>query len=165
MRKDVYRPNVAIIILNKSAKLLWCQRKDHSGWQFPQGGIDKNESPEEAIYRETEEEVGLNKKDLKLIHELDSWIKYDVPKEKRGTYFFRSKKFKGQKQKWFLAEMLCDESKINIQSSFPNEFDKWCWVNYWYPLGSVVNFKKEAYRKALIKFMSPYNDYCKKVSS
>ena len=62
-----YRPNVAIIILNNSGQILWCKRKDGNGWQFPQGGLDKGESPLEAIYRETQEEVGLERKDIRII--------------------------------------------------------------------------------------------------
>jgi putative (di)nucleoside polyphosphate hydrolase len=49
----LYRPNAGIIIFNKKGKLLWCKRKTGDGWQFPQGGIDEGESPEDAILRET----------------------------------------------------------------------------------------------------------------
>ena len=66
---EVYRPNVAIVILSQKGDLLWCRRKNHDGWQFPQGGIDSGESPEEAIIRETKEEVGLNSEDFKIIYE------------------------------------------------------------------------------------------------
>ena len=61
---EIYRPNVAIVILSQKGGLLWCRRKNHDGWQFPQGGIDSGESPEEAIIRETKEEVGLNSEDF-----------------------------------------------------------------------------------------------------
>ena len=65
--KENYRPNVAIIIVNKVGKVLWCKRKDGNGWQFPQGGLDNGESTVEAIYRETEEEVGLKGKILESL--------------------------------------------------------------------------------------------------
>ena len=64
--KEIYRPNVAIIILNKEGKSLWCRRKQHDGWQFPQGGIDDGETPLEAVLRETEEEVGLKESEIKI---------------------------------------------------------------------------------------------------
>ena len=58
-QKEIYRPNVGIIIINTEGNLMWCRRKNHDGWQFPQGGIDENESPIEAAIREVEEETGL----------------------------------------------------------------------------------------------------------
>ena len=78
--KEDYRPNVAIIIVNKAGKILWCRRKDGYGWQFPQGGLDKDESPIDAIYRETQEEVGLEKEDIRIIKESEEWFDYKVPK-------------------------------------------------------------------------------------
>ena len=98
--KNNYRPNVAIIIVNKSGKVLWCKRKDGYGWQFPQGGLDNGESTVEAIYRETEEEVGLKKEDLRLIKESQDWFDYKVPEHRIPKYFrFKNSKFIGQTQK------------------------------------------------------------------
>ena len=98
--KDNYRPNVAIIIVNKAGKVLWCKRKDGYGWQFPQGGLDNGESTVEAIYRETEEEVGLKKEDLRIIKENEDWFDYKVPEDRIPKYFrFKNSKFIGQTQK------------------------------------------------------------------
>ena len=58
MRKG-YRPNVGIIIANTKGKLLYCKRRRSNNWQFPQGGIDRNETPEQAAFRELFEEVGI----------------------------------------------------------------------------------------------------------
>ena len=56
----------------------------------------------------------------------------------------------GQKQKWFLLQMLVDDSCIRFDnSSEPPELDRWQWVSYWYPLNQVVSFKREVYRKAM----------------
>ncbi|MCV2509447.1 MAG: NUDIX domain-containing protein, partial [Neisseriaceae bacterium] len=54
-----YRPNVGIIIVNRENKVFWGKRVRQLAWQFPQGGIDKGETPDEAMYRELMEEVGL----------------------------------------------------------------------------------------------------------
>ena len=86
MEQKEYRPNVAVIIVNLSGKVLWCQRKQHDGWQFPQGGIDKGETPVEAALRETKEEVGLDEHDIEIVYESQQWFKYKVPKEKRTGY-------------------------------------------------------------------------------
>tara|TARA_B100000900_G_scaffold69396_1_gene54656 strand:- start:3798 stop:3947 length:150 start_codon:yes stop_codon:yes gene_type:complete len=49
MKEALYRPNVGIIIFNRDGKILWCKRKQGDGWQFPQGGIDEGETPQDAI--------------------------------------------------------------------------------------------------------------------
>ena len=154
--KEIYRPNVAIIILNKEGKSLWCRRKQHDGWQFPQGGIDDGETPLEAVLRETEEEVGLKESDINILFENTDWINYQVPLSRRPSYFSINKGFVGQAQKWFLAELKSDESAVNLNSSSPIEFDKWEWVPYWYSLEASVPFKKEAYRKALTDLSPAY---------
>ena len=67
MRKG-YRPNVGIIIANTKGKLLYCKRRRSNNWQFPQGGIDRNETPEQAAFRELFEEVGIKKHNVKIEH-------------------------------------------------------------------------------------------------
>ncbi|RZP03174.1 MAG: NUDIX domain-containing protein, partial [Gammaproteobacteria bacterium] len=107
MEASLYRPNAGIIIFNRQGKLLWCKRKTGDGWQFPQGGIDDGESPQQAIIRETYEEVGLKHEKIKIIRENNRWINYDVPKNKIPKYFsLKNRRFRGQTQKWFLAEFL-----------------------------------------------------------
>ena len=156
LQQKKYRPNVAVIIVNQSGKVLWCRRKQHDGWQFPQGGIDKGETPVEAVLRETKAEGGLDENDIEIVYESQQWFKYQVPKEKRKRYF-KKDIFKGQKQKWFLAKLLSDDSKINLRANMPVEFDEWVWANYWYPLHSVIAFKKEIYKKALLTILPEYN--------
>ena len=160
--QNKYRSNVAVIIVNKAAKVLWCRRKEHDGWQFPQGGIDYGETALEAALRETKEEVGLASHDIEIVYESQQWFKYEVPKERRVGYFTR-KKFLGQKQKWFLAKLVSEDSKIDLNASRPVEFDKWMWANYWHPLDSVVTFKKETYRQAMLTMLPEYNKLTKKL--
>jgi len=162
LEQKEYRPNVAVIIVNLSGKVLWCQRKQHDGWQFPQGGIDKGETPVEAALRETKEEVGLDEHDIEIVYESQQWFRYKVPKEKRTGYFTK-KIFFGQKQKWFLARLLSDENKIDLNAYRPIEFDKWVWANYWHPINAVVSFKKETYRQALLSILPEYNKLTKKL--
>ena len=61
-----FRANVGIILVNAENKLLLGGRVGAKGWQFPQGGIDEGEAPEEAMYRELREEVGLEPGDVVL---------------------------------------------------------------------------------------------------
>ena len=78
MKEKGYRLNVGLIIADKQGRVLLCKRKGINSWQFPQGGIDLNESPLKAAKRELFEEVGINSKDVKLIKSLEEWLKYDV---------------------------------------------------------------------------------------
>jgi 8-oxo-dGTP diphosphatase len=53
---------VAALIMRKD-EILICQRTKHQPlplkWEFPGGKIEPNESPEQALYRELEEELGI----------------------------------------------------------------------------------------------------------
>lgn len=145
---DGFRPNVGIIICNDKGQALWARRiGGQDAWQFPQGGIDDNESPEQALYRELYEEVGLEKTDVEILAVTRGWLRYRLPK--RLIRRHSNPLCIGQKQKWYLLRMLCDESKVCLNKIGSAEFDHWKWVNYWYPIGKVVSFKQEVYRRAL----------------
>lgn len=147
---DGYRPNVGIIICNRRGQVLWARRFGQNSWQFPQGGINQHETPEQAMFRELNEEVGLSAKDIKILATTNGWLKYKLPK--RIVRWDSVPVCIGQKQKWFLLELLADENAINLNSSQSPEFDDWCWVSYWYPIRQVIAFKREVYRKAMNEF-------------
>jgi putative (di)nucleoside polyphosphate hydrolase len=145
--KEGYRPNVAMVVLNSKNKVLICRRTNTKTWQFPQGGVDNNENLEKAMYRELLEEVGLRKDDVQYIGESDDTIIYDIPKTIRSNVL--GGKFKGQEQKWFLLRIKNDDHEIRLDyEAFP-EFDTFEWVSFWQPIDRIVDFKREAYRKAL----------------
>ena len=145
--KEGYRPNVAMVVLNSKNKVLICRRTNTKTWQFPQGGVDNNENLEKAMYRELLEEVGLRKDDVQYIGESDDTIIYDIPKTIRSKVL--GGKFKGQEQKWFLLRIKNDDHEIRLDyETFP-EFDTFEWVSFWQPIDRIVDFKREAYRKAL----------------
>lgn len=147
-----FRANVGIMIANSRGELLWARRIGQNAWQFPQGGIQKNESPRQALYRELEEEVGLTESQVEVIGSTRGWLRYRLPqkllrKDSKPLCI-------GQKQKWYLLKMLADEKEINFDNDTKPEFDRWRWVSYWYPLGQVIAFKRDVYRMAL-KELSP----------
>lgn len=143
-----YRANVGIIISNQRGQVLWARRIGGAdAWQFPQGGVDQGETPEDAMYRELYEEVGLSKDQVKVVAVTSSWLNYKLPKQ-----FIRENQSPlciGQKQKWFLLELLAEDSAVNLMQSDTVEFDDWQWVSYWYPLNQVIDFKRDVYRRAL----------------
>ena len=145
--KTGYRLNVAMIVLNKDNKVLFCKRRNTENWQFPQGGVDENENIESAMFRELNEEVGLEKDNVAIKAVSQNLIYYDIPKNIRSRVL--GGKFKGQAQKYFLLKLISGDVDLNIENT--PEFDKHSWVPFWYPLNQVVDFKKEAYRNALIE--------------
>lgn len=147
---DGYRPNVGIVICNRAGQVLWARRYGQHSWQFPQGGINPGETAEQAMYRELFEEVGLTKKDVRLLSSTRNWLRYKLPK--RLVRWDTKPVCIGQKQRWFLLQLMCDESKVNMQTSGNPEFDDWRWVSYWYPVRQVVSFKRDVYRRVMKEF-------------
>ena len=154
---DGYRPNVGIIVANGRRQVLWARRCGQSAWQFPQGGIKYDESPQEALYRELNEELGLLPKHVTVVGATRGWLKYQLPKR----YIRRRHKpvCIGQKQVWFLLQLVGLESEVCLDGCKRPEFDSWKWVNYWHPSREVISFKREVYRRAL-KELAPllYSD-------
>ena len=94
--------------------------------------------------------------------ENDRWIDYDVPKHKIPKYFsLKNRKFRGQTQKWFLAEFIGEDNAINLTLHDQIEFTEWTWSTYWHPIRGGVEFKREAYRKALSDLLPFYIKYKK----
>jgi putative (di)nucleoside polyphosphate hydrolase len=145
---DGFRPNVGIVLTNDQGQLLWARRVGgQDAWQFPQGGINDNESPEQALYRELHEEIGLHPEDVEIIGCTRGWLHYRLPS--RLVRHNSQPLCVGQKQKWFLLRLRTSDSNVCLNNGGRAEFDDWRWVSYWYPLGKVVAFKRDVYRRAL----------------
>ncbi len=142
-----YRLNVGIILCNTEGRLFWAKRIGQHSWQFPQGGIRRDESPEQAMFRELAEEVGLRPEHVQVIGFTRGWLRYRLPK--RLIRSDCTQTCIGQKQIWFLLRMRCNEELVQLDLSERPEFDHWQWVDYWYPLRAVVSFKRHVYWRAL----------------
>jgi putative (di)nucleoside polyphosphate hydrolase len=145
--RDGYRPNVGIILCNGRNEVFWAKRVREHSWQFPQGGIKSGETPELAMFRELNEEVGLSAHHVKILGRTRDWLRYDVPdqwirREWRGSY-------RGQKQIWFLLRMIGRDCDVCLRAAAKPEFDAWRWNEYWVPMETVIEFKRDVYQKAL----------------
>ncbi|MFY9329277.1 MAG: RNA pyrophosphohydrolase [Georgfuchsia sp.] len=145
--REGYRPNVGIVLANSLNQVFWGKRIREHSWQFPQGGIKRGESPEEAMYRELHEEVGLRPEHVEVLGRTRDWLRYDVPKQWVSREWRNS--YKGQKQIWFLLRLVGRDTDVSLRASGHPEFDAWRWNNYWIPLNSVIDFKRAVYEKAL----------------
>jgi len=152
---DGFRPNVGIVLCDADGHVLWARRVGQDAWQFPQGGIQENESADAALYRELEEELGLMPADVCILGSTEGWLRYRLPESAIRPKAHQSVLCIGQKQKWYLLRLVCDERKIRLDASKHPEFDSWRWVEYWYPIDHIVDFKKEVYTSAL-KLLSSY---------
>src|SRR5690606_20220638 len=138
---------------NDAGQVLWAKRLGQDAWQFPQGGVQRNETPEQAAIRELYEEVGLEAEDVEIIASTTDWLPYRLP-----AHLVRQHSRPvciGQKQKWFLLKLLATEDRISLDQGDKPEFDHWRWVSYWYPLNQVIDFKRDVYRQALQELSRP----------
>jgi putative (di)nucleoside polyphosphate hydrolase len=142
-----YRPNVGIVLCNEGGNVFWARRCGQNGWQFPQGGIGREETLDEAMYRELQEEVGLTQEHVEILGRTREWLHYDIPQRYRR----RPKKanFKGQKQIWFLLRLIAPDRHVCLTACDKPEFDDWRWIHYWSPIEQIIDFKREVYRLAL----------------
>ena len=148
-KRKNYRKNVAAVILSENypnkCEIFIASRKDiKDAWQFPQGGIDKGESPIEALYRELEEEIGTS--DIEIIAEHPSWISYDFPSDVAS----KMKPYDGQIQKYYLIK-LNKNAKININTEVP-EFNEFKFVDSSNIYEHISIFKRTVYTEVLKYF-------------
>lgn len=147
-----FRANVGIIIAREDGRILIAGRAGRKGWQFPQGGILTGEQPEEAMFRELREELGLAPDHVELMGRTEDWISYRLPKR----YVRRNAKplCIGQKQIWFLLRLATDEGEIHFDETGKPEFDRYRWVDFWHPVNEVIYFKRRVYAQALYQLGS-----------
>ncbi len=147
-KKLPMRNGVGVIIFNKNKKIFVGKRKDNpvDKWQMPQGGVDEGEDYFSAMKRELEEETSII--NFKILKELDGFFEYELPESLIGIIW--KGQFRGQKQKWFIAEYLGEDSEINLNTRNP-EFIEWKWISPDELPNVIVDFKKNMYKKLLIK--------------
>ena len=142
-----FRANVGIILTDGDGRVLIAGRRGRGGWQFPQGGIQPEETTEGAMFRELHEEVGLSPDHVRVVARTRDWLRYEVP-----THFIRRDArghYRGQKQIWFLLQLTGRDTDMNLRATDHPEFDAWRWNEYWIPLDVVIEFKRDVYQMAL----------------
>lgn len=148
--QDGFRHGVGIILVNANRQVFLAKRVGKDAWQFPQGGLKVEETPEQAMFRELKEEIGLHPEDVKVLGTTRRWLRYRLPK--RLVRHYSTPLCIGQKQKWFLLLLVNKDAEFDLTVTDSPEFDDWSWVSYWYPLSKVVGFKRRVYNLAMKEF-------------
>src|SRR5690606_5235763 len=150
---DGYRPNVGIVLMRPDGRVFWARRVRRDGWQFPQGGMNTDETPLEAMYRELREETGLDPEHVAVLGVTPGWLRYRLPQ--RAIRRHDRVVCIGQKQVWFLLQFNGEEADLRLDATDSPEFDDWRWVDFWYPVRHVVMFKRGVYSSAL-RHLAPF---------
>jgi putative (di)nucleoside polyphosphate hydrolase len=138
-----FRANVGIALTRGRGELFLGGRVGGRGWQFPQGGVNRGERVEDALFRELREEIGLEPADVEVLGSTRGWLRYRLPRQ-----YVRDRCI-GQKQRWFLLRLTADEDRFRFDSTNQPEFERWRWVDWWTPVREVVYFKRRVYARAL----------------
>jgi len=140
------RIGVGIILLNKKNQVFVGKRKDNPNnkWQMPQGGVDSGEDYISAMRRELMEETSI--KNIEIIKEIKKKYQYELPQNLIGIIW--KGKYRGQKQKWFVAKFLGQDTEINLNTKNP-EFIEWKWIDPKSLPEVIVNFKRNLYLELL----------------
>jgi putative (di)nucleoside polyphosphate hydrolase len=146
---DGFRANVGIVLLRSAGDVFLGRRAGGRGWQFPQGGMRVGESLEQAVFRELNEETGLEQADVELLGHTARWLRYRLP----SRYVRRNQKplCIGQKQRWFLLRLRREAVSFDFGRTDQPEFDEWRWASFWEPVREVIYFKRAVYRRALLE--------------
>lgn len=146
---DGFRANVGIVLLREGGEVFLGRRTGGRGWQFPQGGIRRGESLEDALYRELNEEIGLLSRDVELLGHTSRWLRYRLP----ARYVRRNRHpvCIGQKQRWCLLRLKRADAQFAFDHADLPEFDEWRWTGYWEPVSEVIYFKRPVYKRALLE--------------
>jgi putative (di)nucleoside polyphosphate hydrolase len=144
-----YRRGVGIMLLNAAGEVLVAQRIDmpSEAWQMPQGGIDVDETPESAAWREMQEEIGTSA--ATLLAESRRWYRYDLPSELVPRLW--QGRYRGQEQKWFAFRFTGTDTDIAIDGHHA-EFSRWKWTPMAALPNLIVPFKRQLYADLVAEF-------------
>lgn len=133
----VMRKNVVACILNKQHNRVllvtpWWSTENR--WQFPQGGVDRRETPQDAVLREMQEELGTSA--FRILSYVPKAHRYVWP-----HWYQFVKGYKGQDQDLFVLEFTGTDKDLNLQAS--EELSQWKWVDLAEVLSSLAPRRRD----------------------
>lgn len=139
-----FRAGVVIVVRSPDhRRVLAVERVDTPGsWQLPQGGLHEGEQPDEAAWRELDEETGLGPPDVELVAEYPEWLVSEYSDDIRAKYHLR----RGQAHKWLLFDARSDDPPVRCDG---DEIAAWRWVDPRWLIEAVVDFRRPSYARVL----------------
>lgn len=130
VRKKGYRPDVVFCVIHDK-KLLLVYKAEHKLWQIPQGGIQVGETPEQAIVRELEEELGATfttqlEKEYTYFGEDFITFHPSIVKEKQ-LYLDEEQTILMKGKHYFLYAVQSPSGELDIKDT---QFDEHSWNDY-----------------------------------
>lgn len=123
-----YRKGVNAVVIDKDNLFLLVQKQNYgkNQWDFPGGGLENNESPQEGILRELKEELGST--DFKIIKQSPIKIKFEWPQKNIDTVFKKyGKWWRGQEKYQLIIRFTGDKNSLDLQEK---EIRQITWVEY-----------------------------------
>jgi len=151
MTKDTmtYRQSIGFMMFDARKRVFLgkrCWPKDSLyRFQMPQGGIEPGETPEQALWREMYEEIGLTPDKAEIVAESKEWLIYDLPQNMRTS-------IDGNKQKWFLVYFKGESKDFVFTNEKHPEFCGVRWVQPKKVPYLVIPFKRKVYHQVLNEF-------------
>lgn len=146
-----YRPCAGVCLFDAQGRV-WLGRRygapDPWSWQFPQGGLDRDEKPLHGAIRELCEETGLHVNHLSPLGKIEDWLHYDIPKAHRR----RGRKWQGQRQKWFAFRFHGTDDDFDLNAHQPAEFSEFKWTTLSEALELIIPFKRPIYERLAVEF-------------
>ncbi len=158
-----FRPCAGAVVFDKEGKVLLGSRIDseNDAWQFPQGGIEKGEKPEQAAQRELFEETNIRSVHFVCIDKKPS--RYEFPSSVKVKLRQRGIFNDGQDIYFALFYFFGSLDEININKLFP-EFKTYCWCSFDFAVSNVVDFKKDIYKALAERFCPIIEQYLNSLS-
>ena len=140
-----FRAGAGAMIVNADGHVLAIERADIAGaWQLPQGGLDVDEEPLRAVYREIAEETGIGEDDLALVKACSELLVYELPRRARSK-----KTGRGQVLYWFLFRFRGNPRQAAIRN---RESRGWRWMPFRRVINGVTSFRKPMYKRLAQEF-------------
>jgi 8-oxo-dGTP pyrophosphatase MutT (NUDIX family) len=140
-----FRAGAGAMIVNDQRHVLAIERADIAGaWQLPQGGLDEDEEPLDAAYREIAEETGIRKSDLEFIKACPEPLVYELPLDARSK-----KTGRGQVLYWFLFHFVGDQQRFGTRT---RETRGSQWMPFSRVVSGVTSFRKPMYTRLAQEF-------------
>ncbi len=150
---DGYRPNVGIVLMHPDGRVFWRGAFDVMAGSFPQGGMNTDETPLEAMYREFARGNGPGARARRRTRRHPRLVALPVaaaghpPQRPNGLH-------RPEAGLVPVAVHRRGDGPAPDLTDKP-EFDHWRWVDFWYPLEHVVIFKRGVYASAL-RHLAPF---------